>query len=277
MPGKPRPNTHSHRRVVILLSAMMVALCAACGGSSGKSAGNATSTSTSNGAFKGVSRADIDRAVHRQAYVGKVNGTDAYIGIDVTPGRSLRAYVCDGKDIVAWFTGALNGASGTLVSTKPSAAHLNVTRRDNAFAGTVEVDGVSRAFTAERAQKPAGLYLVETARSSGDVHGAWIVLSDGTQRGSATIQSKTVTSTLSTDSGQATVGSSTFPVGSGGGTGIDPLKKNIKVKCADLQRKYNDAILHSTDRTATEAQRQASLEAADAALQAAVDAGCVSF
>ena len=47
--------------------------------------------------------------------------------------------------------------------------------------------------------------------------------------------------------------------------------------CADLQRKYNDAILHSTDRTATEAEKQASLEAADAALQPAVDLGCVSF
>jgi hypothetical protein len=276
MLGKRRQPTRSHRRVLILLSAIMVALCAACG-SSGKSAGNATSTSTSNGAFKGVRRADIDRAVHRQTYVGKVDGTDAYIGIDVTPDRSLRAYVCDGKDIAAWFAGALNDTSGTLVSTKPGAGHVKVTRRDSSFAGTVVVNGVSHAFTAERAQKPAGLYLVETAGSRGDVHGAWIVLSDGTQRGIATIQSATVPSTLSTNSGQATVGGSTFPAGSGGGTGIDPLKKNIKVKCADLQRKYNDAILHSTDRTATEAEKQASLEAADAALQAAVDLGCVSF
>ena len=58
-------------------------------------------------------RVKADRTV-----VGKVAGTDAYVGIALAPDHTL-AYVCDGASISQWFNGPPATAEGVVLE-----AHL---------------------------------------------------------------------------------------------------------------------------------------------------------
>jgi hypothetical protein len=44
--------------------------------------------------------------VARPGYVGRVAGTDAFVGI-VIRGRAVTAYACDGRTLARWFEGKL--------------------------------------------------------------------------------------------------------------------------------------------------------------------------
>jgi hypothetical protein len=227
-------------------------------------------------------KADIERAANRQTFVGKVDGTDAYVAVEVVPGRAVRAYVCDGHDMKQWFSGdpsgdVLRAAAETGAAT--AGATLAATRSGDVFTGTVDVAGTAHPFTAARAAYPGGLYLAGTPADQGDLRGAWIVLGDGTFRGTATKQGKPVESTVSPQSGEATVGGETAPLGSGGGTGLQPLRKSaptVQESCKALQDDY--AMYDAMAANATDpAIKKHFQDMRDASLQMAVNQGCFRF
>jgi hypothetical protein len=224
-----------------------------------------------------VSRADAERAVNRQTFVGKVDGTKAYVAVEVRPGAPVRAYVCDGQAVAQWFSGTPSG--DVLQATAESGTGVvAATRHGDAFTGTVTVAGVAHPFTAARAAYPGGLYLAGTPADRGGLRGTWIVLADGTFRGTATKEGKVVDSTVSPQSGEATVGGETTSIGSGGGTGIQPLRKTASTKesCASLQSDYQmyDAMAANATDPAVKKHFQ---EMRDISLQMAVNQGCFRF
>lgn len=220
-------------------------------------------------------KADIERAKNRQTFVGRVDGTDAYVALDVTPDRPVRAYVCDSKQIKQWFSGALSGDT-LQADADAGAGSLSAARYGDTFTGTVQLAGTSHTLTAARSQYPAGLYLAGTRSDQGDIRGAWIVLADGSRQGAASKQGKPVDSTLSPDTGEATVGGQSTTVVSGGSTGIQPLRKTTLTKqqtCDSLEsdyKMYDSMAAGATDPAIKKHFEEMRL----ASLQMAVNAGC---
>jgi serine/threonine protein kinase len=91
------------------------------------------------------------------------------------------AYLCDGKEVEAWFRGTASGGelklSGRNGNTMTGAfTHARAT-------GTVTVKGKAIKFTIPTVKKPSGLYRAATRVRNAKVDGTWIVLPDGTQVG----------------------------------------------------------------------------------------------
>jgi hypothetical protein len=121
------------------------------------------------------------------SYVGKVDGTDAYIAL-VTGSGKVAGYICDSATISIWIPAAtVSGNSASLVSRK-GAAVGQVTWSGSTASGTVTIDGASHAFTAQLATGDAGLYraVQGTPGAAGSIEVGWVVLPDGTQRGTIT-------------------------------------------------------------------------------------------
>jgi hypothetical protein len=116
-------------------------------------------------------------------YVGKVEGTDAYIAV-VERGGEITAYICDGAATALWFTGTQDGT--TITATHPKGATLAAEQAGSTLTGTVVLDGATHAFTAEEAEYPAGLWQgIDDASVPLDeaFRYGWVVLPDGSQRG----------------------------------------------------------------------------------------------
>lgn len=121
------------------------------------------------------------------SYVGKVDGTDAYIAL-VTGGGKVAGYICDGASISVWIPAAtVSGNTASLVSRK-GVALGPVTWSGSTASGTLTIDGTSHPFTAELATGDAGLYRAAqgTPGDAGAVEVGWVVLPDGSQRGQIT-------------------------------------------------------------------------------------------
>ena len=58
----------------------------------------------------------LDTTLRSSTFVGEVPGLDAFVGVVVRDDGTVLAYLCDGKKIGAWSTGALDGFSGSLTS-----------------------------------------------------------------------------------------------------------------------------------------------------------------
>ena len=119
------------------------------------------------------------------SFASVVDGSDALLAVvvDQDEGKVL-AYVCDGKAIATWFTGA-QADDGTLALTAADGARLMGRIDGGEVSGMVTFPGdpSPHAFKAPAVLAPAGLY-----RTKGDVRGepavgGWIVLADGSQRG----------------------------------------------------------------------------------------------
>lgn len=129
-----------------------------------------------------LQRADQARREATVQYVGKVEGSDAYIGITEVDGE-LEVYLCDGADLVSWLTGSLED-DGTFSATADRGAdQASGTVAGDQVRGTATVDGVAHAFSATRAALPAGVYVRSGYEDGHPVTAATIVLPDGTQRG----------------------------------------------------------------------------------------------
>ena len=119
------------------------------------------------------------------SFASALEGSDALVGLVVDQDDDkVLAYVCDGKSVGTWFTGAPN-EDGTLSLTAADGARLSGRIADGELSGTVILPGdpAPHPFKAGSVSAPAGLY-----RSKGEVRGqaavgGWIVLADGSQRG----------------------------------------------------------------------------------------------
>jgi hypothetical protein len=121
------------------------------------------------------------------SYVGKVDGTDAYIAL-VTGSAKVAGYICDSASISVWIPAAtVSGNTANLVSRKGVAVGP-VTWSGSTASGTVTIDGTGHAFTAQLASGDAGLYraVQGTPGDAGSIEVGWVVLADGTQRGTIT-------------------------------------------------------------------------------------------
>ncbi len=181
--------------------------------------------------------AELRASVEAQAqpvdtFVGKVDGTDAYVAVTEKDG-AVTVYVCDSESVGVWFRSTLEGSE--VSATHASGAVLDATKKGDGFSGTVTIDGEAHAFTTEVASYPAGLW-----RGYGDVDLAdldpdsvarygWIVLGDGSQRG-AKVQQTAVSSggTVEPDSGTSgdgTVATPTVPPPTPSDADMDACKK----------------------------------------------------
>lgn len=119
------------------------------------------------------------------SFASAVEGSDAFVGLVVDQDDDkVLAYVCDGKSVGTWLTGAPN-EDGTLSLTAADGARVSGRIAGGELAGTVTLPGdpTPHAFKARSVSEPAGLY-----RNKGEVQGqpavgGWIVLADGSQRG----------------------------------------------------------------------------------------------
>ncbi len=246
------------RTLLAVIAVAMVLALAACGKSSNNSGSAAAATNDTKATPVDTIEAQIDQqlAVPATTYVGKVEGTDAYVAV-VDRGGEVVAYTCDSHDIATWFDGTADG--GTIKGSAASGATLTATRSGNRVSGSVYLaDGATHSFTAARANYPAGLW--EAYGNAADAQTryrvGWVVLDDGTQRGAGTKPGATVavgtvdTSTgvgdLGADGSAGAAGSTAPPAPDNGGTG------GSHDLCANLQNswKTNNAALSDPDSNA---------------------------
>ncbi|MFI5821600.1 hypothetical protein ACIA8I_21260 [Streptomyces rishiriensis] len=115
-------------------------------------------------------------------YAGRTDDDAAAVAVSVRGGRAI-AYFCDGRTQESWLKGDVN-ADGALRLTGPHGTRLTGTLRDGArIEGAVGVGGERHAFTADRAEKPSGLWRATATVRSAKIDGGWIVLRDGSQVG----------------------------------------------------------------------------------------------
>lgn len=134
---------------------------------------------------KKVSLAEAQALVdeNTREFVGKVDGTDAYISI-VEVNGNVEIYICDGAGIITWPAGTVK--DGKLSAKSPNGVVVAGTLDDSGSSGTVTLaDGTAHAFTAEPAVSPAGLYWHRPSEDAAgnSLRAATIQLPDGSERG----------------------------------------------------------------------------------------------
>jgi serine/threonine-protein kinase len=125
------------------------------------------------------------------SFVGKVDGSDAFIAIVLHTNGEVTAYVCDSAIISEWFKGSVTGSSLDL--TNASGARLTADLAADSFNGTFTLAGGSALnFSVTEEDQPAGLYRGEDTVDGVDLVAGWIVLPDGDQRGAVSGGGRTV-------------------------------------------------------------------------------------
>jgi hypothetical protein len=116
------------------------------------------------------------------SFVGKLDGTDALVGI-VSDTSRVRASICDSQTIATWFSGTLQDGRAELGSGDgPQTLALSLD--GNHAQGTHTIAGEEHAFSANPADGKAGIYRTSAnTRDRQRLQADWILLTDGTQRG----------------------------------------------------------------------------------------------
>jgi hypothetical protein len=130
------------------------------------------------------------RAVRAQpasgAFVGRLESIDAVIGIVVTDGGAVTAFVTDGRGIADWFRG-VPGTGAALAAR--SGGQLQFPGGGAAAGRYIAADGRAAEFVADPALGQAGIYRAETLTSGEKVVSAgWVVMNDGQVRGALTVR-----------------------------------------------------------------------------------------
>lgn len=106
-------------------------------------------------------------------YVGKVDGTGAFVAVVVSPaargqeGRATTVYVCDGKRVCEWFSGLAKGAGFRAGADDGDGEATGELTRKTA-SGTVELSaGKTLRYEADRATAAAGLYDLKVSSGGG--------------------------------------------------------------------------------------------------------------
>ena len=136
--------------------------------------------------------AQTKQAAAKGVFVGKVSGTDAYIGLK-SDGERVGGYLCNGKEgvtgdelVSVWLDeSALRDGEGTLRSRKGEVVG-SVAFSAGKASGEVEVAGKRQAFSARPAPSgKAGIYqrLAGKRGEPGSAETGAVVLTDGSFRG----------------------------------------------------------------------------------------------
>jgi hypothetical protein len=112
-------------------------------------------------------------------YAGRTAGNEATVAIAAKGGRAV-GYLCDGKRVEAWLRGTVTGRRLVLQGRGGS---LTGTLQGGAVFGTIELGGRSWPYSAQPAERPAGLYRADAAVRGVQRRIGWIVLQDGRQVG----------------------------------------------------------------------------------------------
>jgi hypothetical protein len=120
--------------------------------------------------------AEDSRFPEKVVYAGRTEDRPAAIAVAVL-GDQAAAYLCDGRNVEAWFRGTVEGGNISLRSK--SGATVQAELDGKKIKGTVQVENDTLEFEINEAKEPAGLY---RARGSKTTIG-WIVLQDGSQVG----------------------------------------------------------------------------------------------
>lgn len=109
-------------------------------------------------------------------YAGRTKDGSAAIAVAVR-GDKAAAYLCDGRSIEAWLSGAVDGNQ---IDVKGKGkARLTATLVGSTLEGSITIGSNDYDFAINKAKKPAGLY-----RAKGDKSTVgWIVLPGGSQVG----------------------------------------------------------------------------------------------
>jgi hypothetical protein len=116
------------------------------------------------------------------SFVGKVEGSDAYVAIVSGGAEGVLAYVTDGAWSVDWLDGQLTGRTAAL--SNEGGATLDAKFRRGTLTGSfTRPRSPTLRFTARRGEAPAGLYRAIEDFADGRYVGGWVVLTDGSVRG----------------------------------------------------------------------------------------------
>ncbi len=172
--GEPRARVRGRAWASAAVLAAAAAL-AGCGGSGDDGSTSGPAQAQSPVAAKGT-------------FVGKVDGSDAYIAL-VSDTKRVLGYVCDSKRVSGWFdVAAIRGGTATLSSRGGKPLGQATFSADGAR-GELTIAGARRSFSATPASADAGLYRAAHVQrrdgtlGKGEIEVGWVVLPDGTQRG----------------------------------------------------------------------------------------------
>jgi hypothetical protein len=150
---------------VVLATMLAAAFVAGCSGGDGGDGTGADERGTPAGSF-----------------VGTVVGSGAYVAVVVSADGDALAHVTDGQYSVDWLDGRRRGR--TAILTNEGGAILEGRFDGNAVTGSFRRPReAALEFTARRGQTPAGLYRAVEDFADGRYVGGWVVLADGTERG----------------------------------------------------------------------------------------------
>ena len=121
--------------------------------------------------------------------MGTVSGSGVYIALN-SDGTQVGGYLSDGQQVSTWLgTSDIDDGRAELVARGDRARLGEVVLGPQSASGTVEIAGLEHAFSAAPATGEAGLYrMVKGAPGQlGFEETGWIVLGDGSEKGSTTI------------------------------------------------------------------------------------------
>ena len=131
----------------------------------------------------GVDANDVAKA---ETFVGRVEGSDAYIAIS-KDGRKIGGYICDDGTISRWlsYTWLDKGHQAPLVAGTTGEDVGFVQIAGGTATGVIRVGDQELPFRAERVRPAddAGLYFAIAKQPDRLLVGGWILHPDGTQRG----------------------------------------------------------------------------------------------
>lgn len=140
-----------------------------------------------DGKASGPSQAK-DSVALQGTFVGKVDGSDAYIAL-VSDTKRVVGYVCDSKRVSGWFDVAAIRDGTAKLSSRGGTALGQATFSADGVSGELTIGGARHAFSAKPSSADAGLYRAAHVRRQdgtlgpGEIELGWVVLPDGTQRG----------------------------------------------------------------------------------------------
>jgi hypothetical protein len=221
-PQEQAPPRERRRRWVVAGMLVLAIGLAACGGGDDASGASPSlrQVADPNPALASVPRFGTTPA---QSFVGTAGASSLGLNIGGDSGNDVTAYLCDGAQVSAWFTGTVD-TTGTITATSPNGAKLTARIDGSGVAGAVD----GQSFTLAAAQLNSGLYR-ETVTTKGEEHvSGWILRNDGQLVGAETVKGKVVagTSTNVGDTGPSTA--------TGGTTTTAPPVAEGALRCAIL-------------------------------------------
>ncbi|HKH25783.1 MAG TPA: hypothetical protein VKB11_01465 [Acidimicrobiia bacterium] len=117
------------------------------------------------------------------SFVGTVPGSDSYVAIVAGPKGDALAHVTDGASGVDWLDGTVTGRTAAL--SNDGGATVDARFTESAVTGSFTRPGFQTlTFTARPARAPAGFYRAQESFADGLYAAGWVVLPDGSIRGS---------------------------------------------------------------------------------------------